>query len=324
MNRKKRILVVGLNPAVQKIVAFQDFKLDRVNRAKEITYISGGKGANFAKASKIVGQDVALYQFSGGSAGAKYLKILKLEKVKYNNQQTISETRTCSTIISDNNSAVTELIEPTGKISESEAKLLLAKIIQDLDKFNGVAICGTFPYGIKDKFYSKIAKVAKEKSIPLLLDSVAAIDKLLAVGIDILKINLEELLSIAKCNSLHQSISTIFAKFDVKNIAITDGPNSAYLFTKNSPKSYSQYKYNIPKLNNVINPIGAGDTVSAILFHEIIAGKPIHKAFHYALAAGSASCLTRKNSKFDINIAKEISSDKITIQYSEIEIANKK
>ena len=175
-NKNKKILVVGLNPAVQKIVSFQDFKLDQVNRAKDITYISGGKGANFAKASKVVGQDLALYQFSGGAAGEKYLKILKLEKIKYNNQQTISETRTCSTIISDKNSAVTELIEPAGRISESEAKLLLAKIIQDLDKFNGVAICGTFPYGIKDKFYSKIAKVAKEKSIPLLLDSVAAID----------------------------------------------------------------------------------------------------------------------------------------------------
>ena len=320
MNRKKRIMIIGLNPAVQKIVGFQDFQLDQVNRAKEITYISGGKGANFAKASKIMGKNITLYQFSGGAAGKKYLEILKLEKIKYHNQQTSSETRTCSTIISDKNSAVTELIEPPGRISEPEAKLLLAKIIQDVDKFNGIAICGTFPYGIKDKFYSKIADVAKEKSVPILVDSVAAIDKLLIAGIDILKINLEELLSIAKCKSIHASISTIFAKFDVKNIAITDGANPAYLFTKNSRESCSEYKYNISTLNNVVNPIGAGDTVSAILFNEFVSGKAIHKAFQYALAAGSASCLTRKNSDFDIEVAKEIINNKITIEYSEIKI----
>ena len=47
-----------------------------------------------------------------------------------------------------------------------------------------------------------------------------------------------------------------------------------------------------------MNPIGAGDTVSAVLLAGLLNGIPMVPAFATALAAGTASCLRIQGSSF--------------------------
>ena len=317
MNFQKKMMAIGLNSALQKLLIFPAFVKGEVNRAETISYISGGKAANFAKAAVRFGTETVIYQFSGGASGEKYLKILDLENLKYVNELTKVETRICSTLMINKTNSVTEIIEPSGVISEDEAKKLLARTINDLPQFNGVALCGTYPPGIKPKFYAKIAEQAEKKNIPLLLDACINVEPVLKEGVEIIKINLDELKALTGKRKPETAANAVFSKFPVKIIAITDGHKSAHLFLQKSadnPKlGCTHYKYSIPKLKKVINPIGAGDTVSAVLLSEYIAGIPIHEAFKTALAAGSASCLTRENAVFDVKLAGKLAATKIKL-----------
>lgn len=317
MKSCNKLMAVGLNPALQKQIIFPEFKEGQVNRADSMSYIPGGKAANFAKAANKNGTDTVIYQFSGGSAGEKYRKILDKENLKFVNQLTKVETRTCSTLISKTKHKVTEIIEPSGIITEDEAKKLLAQIIKDLPEFQGIALCGTFPPGIKPKFYAKIAEQALKYKIPLLMDACINIESVLKESIEILKINLDELNSLTKCKKTETAANAIFAKYNVKILAITDGPKSAHLFLRNEPLSkrqrVSHYVYSIPKLKKVLNPIGAGDTVSAVLLSEYIKGSPVHEAFKTALAAGSASCMNLNNADFDLDIVQKLATNDIKL-----------
>jgi fructose-1-phosphate kinase PfkB-like protein len=314
---QKKLMVIGLNPALQKLLNFSKFQPGTVNRAEMISYISGGKAANFAKAAKNIGTDTVIYQFSGGASGDKYRKILNLEKLQFVNELTQAETRICSTIMSRKSSEVTEIIEPSDMISENEAKKLLARTISDLQQFDGIALCGTYPPGIKPKFYAKIAAQAAKANIPLLMDACTNIEAVLNEYVEILKINLDELKLLSGKRKAETAANYIFVKYNVKIIAVTDGPKSAHLFLRksgeNPKRGCTHYEYSIPKLKNVINPIGAGDTVSAVLLAQYIAGQPIHEAFKIALASGSASCLTTQNAVFDANFAKKLASREIKL-----------
>jgi len=317
MKKNNKIIAIGLNPALQKLLTFKQFQAGQVNRAATISYISGGKAANFAKAAANFGSKPVIYQFSGGATGTRYCKILDSCKLPFVNQQTEAETRTCSTIMNSQTDTVTEIIEPSGMIHTHESKQLLAKAMNDIHDFQGIALCGTYPPGIDATFYAKLANQAFAEKIPLLLDACQSIELVLKEGVEILKINLDELKSLSGIKTLKAAVSEIFSKYTVKIIAITDGPKTAHLFAKkhspDSSQKYTHYEYVIPKLENVINPIGAGDTVSAVLLTEYIAGVSIQDAFKTALAAGSASCLTKQNALFDVNIAKKMAADDIKL-----------
>ena len=281
----KSILVIGLNPAWQKILVFkEDFTKGEVNRARDMFTFASGKGANFAKVATSNGNIAMLAQFVGGGTGEMYNADLNNAGFVLLNQQVEAPTRTCTTLISTLSGA-TEIIEPSAKISQNEAKALFEKIEKHAKLCDAFAICGTFPPGITADFYIKIAKLAKETKKPLLIDSYKGITPVLEVGADILKINRKELAALSENDDVYQGGRAIISKYPVKILAVTDGSHQAYLFTKDE---YSEIP--VQSVANVVNPIGAGDTVSATLFSEYLKGVPVTEAFRKALDAGSESC----------------------------------
>jgi len=282
---KKSILVIGLNPAWQKILIFkEDFIKGEVNRARDMLTFASGKGANFAKVAMKNGNIAMLAQFVGGGTGEMYSSDLKSAGLILLDQRVNAPTRICTTLLSSVSEA-TELIEPSGRISEDEAAELYLKIEKHAKLCDAFAICGTFPPGISVDFYVKIAKLAKKTNKPLLLDSYKGIAPVLDVGVEILKINRRELAVLSENNDVHKGGMEIIRKYSVNILAVTDGSEKAYLFTADGCSEYS-----IPSIDNVVNPIGAGDTVSATLFSEYLNGTSIHDAFRKALDAGSESC----------------------------------
>lgn len=81
-------------------------------------------------------------------------------------------------------------------------------------------------------------------------------------------------------------------------LAITNGPERSYVCqcqpTPSGHMRLTTWTFSIQplSLSELANPIGAGDTVSAVLCSHVMAGEPLHLAFAQALAAASASCKT--------------------------------
>ena len=282
---EKSILVVGLNPAWQKILIFkEDFNKGEINRARDMLTFASGKGANFAKVAMRNGNIAMLAQFVGGGTGEMYNADLNNAGLILLNQQVDAPTRTCTTLLSSLSEA-TEIIEPSARISSDESEALFKKIEKHAKLCEAFAICGTYPPGITIDFYVRIAKLAKEVQKPLLIDSYKGIIPVLEIGAEIVKINRKELAALSEDEDVYQGGRKIIERYPIKILAVTDGSNQSYLFTKDG---YSEIP--VQAVENVVNPIGAGDTVSAVLFSEYLRGTPINKAFRKALDAGSESC----------------------------------
>jgi 1-phosphofructokinase family hexose kinase len=298
---RKNIIVLGLNPAWQKILRFPELIPGEINRAYSVSYSPAGKGVNFAKAAKNWGGNVTVCQFIGGATGEDIIKELKNRKIKDISVKVTAPTRVCTTCLCKKSRETTELIEPASQVSPSEVRALKKAAIENLPLCNGVALCGTYPEGVGPNFYADIATAARKRGIPVLLDGFAGILETLERGVDILKVNKTEFGSITGEKNIYKAAKSFFRKYDVKMVAITAGCSKSYFFDRNS-----SYELSMPLTPGIINPIGAGDTVAGVLFCELLKGTPPHESFRLALGAGTASCLNLLPAEFDVKEAREI------------------
>jgi fructose-1-phosphate kinase PfkB-like protein/pantothenate kinase len=318
-----QLLAVGLNPALQKTLVFDRWERGQVNRAREILVSVGGKGQQFSRAaSHVIPGMITLAQFLGGDNGERLSRMIAEAGVNQITVTTAGETRCCITVIDAVTGDATELIAPSAPIAAGDVEQLLSRTRQVLarDAITGLALCGTYPPGVDETFYVQLAH-AKGKAI-LLLDSYRDIAATLATGqVDILKVNSHELRSLARASrsverpapadedeTLPELALTVFAAHRLRWLAVTAGPHTAWLFecpsagsATGQPYDWRFYEYHLPKVEGVINPIGAGDTVGAIFLAQLCAGTPAHRAFACGLAAGSASCRQLGGADFTLN-----------------------
>jgi len=303
--RRKGIIVLGLNPAWQKILTFPELITGGINRALSVSYSPAGKGINFAKAAKTWGTEVTVCQFLGGVTGENIIRELKARKIRDISVKVTAPTRTCTTCLSENKGEATELIEPASQVSPSAAKALKRAVMENLPFCTGVSMCGTYPKGVGPDFYADIAAATRKNGIPVLLDGFAGIRETLEQGVEILKVNRMEFTGITGEKNIYKAAKSFFRKYDVNSVAITSGHSTSYLFDRNG-----SYEFSLPHTDGIINPIGAGDAVSAVFFCELLKGNPPHESFRLALGAGTASCLNLFPAEFKVGEAREIA-DKV-------------
>ena len=296
------IIAVGLNPAWQKTLVFEKLSFYEVNRAKSVMWTASGKGINFVRAVGNWGKaDSVVYQFAGGDNGSKIVKYLDCEGLKHHSSKVEAETRICTTCLCLESGKMTELIEPSGTINPSESEALLQKLKKDLPASSGLALCGTYPPGITEDFYKEAVRGAAKLGLPVLMDAWMKGSSVIETGsVEILKINMEELFALTGRNDVQSAFGECFKK-PLKAVAVTAGPGNAYL-----GMGGEIWEYGIPKLEKIVNPIGAGDTTSAVFFSEYVSGTEVQEAFACGLAAASASCLSSRGGEFSREKALEI------------------
>ena len=289
-----RILALGLNPAVQNTMIFDELRKGEVNRAVKRQIFAGGKGANFARAVNNWGGTGIVAQFTGGANGNEFNSHLETDGIEFINQEFDASTRTCTTLICGKTRTMTEVIEPSATIPLQAIEKLAARIADEIPNCSGLALCGTWPPGVDASFYADAAKIAKKNGVPVLLDAFKDIESIISKGIiDILKINVEELISLADIDDIKLAGESVVSKYPLAHLAVTDGPRPAWLFTGSEVSTLK-----VPKVDNPLNPIGAGDTVSAVLFAEFLSGAPLKAAFAEGLKAASKSCQNLKPAQF--------------------------
>ena len=308
----KKICVAGLNPAWQKTLIFQDFKRGAVNRAAEMEKIPSGKGINFARAVKTWGiADPTVYQFLGGDTGKCIRRGLWDETISNVSVETDGETRTCVTVVSRSDSSSTELIEPSNTIPPVAAMQLLEALCAGLNSADALAVCGTCPPGLNEYFYGKIIRHARENGKFILLDTVQYIETALEEGADLVKINREELAKLSGENDLIAGFQVFFDRFKIRYLAVTDGPDAAWF----QERDQALYRVTVPELTKeeLVNPIGSGDTCSGVMLSCILNDMPVLEAFRTGLAAATANCLSREPAVFDKEAALALL-DRCTVQ----------
>jgi len=280
-----KVLVVGLNPAWQITLEFASFHWGQVNRAEVRHEFVAGKGQNVAKVLSRFGHEAWLLQVIGGANGQRVEEALCREGVHLLNVRVALESRVCSTIIDKASGQVTELVEPFQVGPEEDTMRRALELIPSKPgSFDAVIYCGTVPDGMSPSLYLEIQqRVNPAFSV---LDSFREIPRELLGMVSCLKINVQEF------EELEKSDPGWAGRLEgMPAILLTDGPRAASLLADEEGKR-QEWRFHLPRLENLQNPIGAGDTVTAAFAHYFLSGTPLSEAFRQALAVGSASCLT--------------------------------
>lgn len=293
--RIPRILVCGPNPAWQKTLVFDEFIPREVNRALERDCRASGKGVNFARAVRTWGTAVpVVYQFVGGMNGRNLEAWLRREGIEFVSREIADETRCCTTVLCRKNACMTELIEPSPSVTPDDVDFLKKQILPALPDADALALCGTLPNGPLDGFYATLVKEAVHAGKPVLMDSVAFFDETLAAGVQHLKINSGELLTVTGASDPEAAALGLLNRFPLQSAAITDGPDKAFIAWQGAV-----HRISIPPISGVCNPLGAGDVCSGVMLSELLTGATPVEAFVAGLAAACASCLTQYAAEFD-------------------------
>ena len=359
---KRQVLVVGLNPALQRSIKLDNVVLGSVNRGIEASVGIGGKGQDVIVAANcMLTKDKkenipSLLQFLGeGSEGNMLADLIeKITDIKKNSAddfsiRTKAKCRTCITLVDTKTKEATEIIEPSEPILESEVQSLLKRVTEEYNgeiKLKGLVIMGSCPPNCPDDLYSKIILNTCNSNSKIILDTATGLNHCFNIcknlgNTPILKVNAREICKLANVitssgsesanatplNSVIDACKVLGSKYQTSfYAAITDGPFNAYLLKYSYPNTITSWQYTLPPLHkSFVNPIGAGDAVASglsmyicdmideISDEELDFDKKLMKAFAWGLSCGSSSCLTSKNSVFDMNDCKIIF-DSISIQ----------
>lgn len=275
-----KVFIAGLNPAWQQVFTMPHLRLDTVNRAQAYEELASGKGMNAAKILAARGHDVTLWQvLAGHQAGENGQRIeaacarLGIRSV---HAYTAGQTRVCTTLLHDG--GATEVIAPFSVADDAGlAERLLAALPRE--RFDAVLACGTVPAGLDEA----VLAVARARLAPALTiwDSVAGVTPDLFSRVDWLKVNADEY------RMLSASWASPAAPSQLPSLLITDGAQPALV----APRGEAPVACAVPRLEGVVNPIGAGDTVTAMLADGLLRGLDARAASAQALAAAAASCL---------------------------------
>ncbi len=303
MAEKKKIIAVGANPAWQKVLQFASMRYNAVNRAERMWAFASGKGINFVRACNCWGvADAEVVQFAGGDNGKLLLDDLAKENL---NCQTFSAgvpTRCCTTLLSLADGAMTEIIEPSQAPDRDSENAALEYIKAAALQADGGALCGQLPSGMSADFYVKCAEAFAFQGKTVLIDSYKNIADVLAAGKNaLLKINAEEVRALSGVDNVVEAVKMLLNAYPLACIAITDGAEKAYLGSRNG-----FYELNVPVINEVVNPVGSGDTVSAVFLSEYLAGVAPELALACGIAAASANCMSMKCGSFNRSDAEEL------------------
>lgn len=307
-----KILVVGLNPAWQKVLGFAGFRPGEVNRAHSLESLASGKGINTAKVLRRLGHEVSLLQILGGENGRKCLQGCETLGIRSLHAWTSAETRECLTLLhkgtppggvprqgdapvtSPSDGSVpgesTEIIAPFRVAEPGMGQKLLASLPADPESFDALAICGTVPPGT-------LTSAAGEGIYDVLLDRfrprVSVVDAWQGLR--------PESLGKATCLKMNRSeYQALRSSLDGNGTSSAmDAGEALFLLTSGEGEASvlrggrTIARLEPPCLEAVMNPIGAGDTVTAGVVHHLLAGCEAAEAFRQGLAMGSASCLER-------------------------------
>ena len=291
------IYSVTLNPSIDFIVRVNDFQLGETNRAFEDNFYSGGKGIMVSKLLKNVGTNCVNLGFLGGFTGAFIEKNLKSLNILSDFIQVNENTRINVKLKTDNE---TEINCKGPNISENEKNQFFEKISKITNE-DFVILSGSVPSSLGNDFYIEIIEILNKNNVKFTLDSSGeTFSKSLKYKPFLIKPNKDELKDYAKrdFNSNVEIIDYVRKNLVDKaehTIISLGGEGALYI-----AKDFSLFASPLKLKENIVNTVGAGDSVVAGFVDNILKYKDVEKAFRFAVACGTATSFSEDIVEIDL------------------------
>ncbi len=287
MIKKKTVLTVTLNPALDHFIKVDDFKAGKDNELKEQFYRAGGKGINVSHVLKILKIDNVATGFLGGVTGEYLERSLNNKKIFSDFVHIKGQTRTNLTMIDQKRNLLTRIIDCGPLVSKKEIALIFAKIRILLLNCEYVVFSGRHMRGAPYDIYEKLIFLAKRYHKKTLLDTSG---EFLLRGIKarpyLIKPNLPE------AEYLFQEKLNTFTKIKkaIKELLARGIPNVIISLDKRGAVATNGKEFwwaHLPE-KRIANSVGCGDAFIAGLLYSLIHGQSFKEALRMAVATATS------------------------------------
>lgn len=286
------IYTVTFNPSLDYYVKVNNLKSGIVNRTSTEYITVGGKGLNVSLALKELGDPSYALGFVAGFTGRaidEKVSALGLEheflEVEGQSRINVKIKSTTETDINGTGALVTE--DDVARLTKR-----LKALLKDGD---WLIICGSVPPPLDDKTYENLLKRIKTvKNINVVVDACGGLlTNTLKYRPFLIKPNIFELSEIFGLKTLPNTkeiaaCARTLQKQGARNVIVSMGSDGAVMVTETDQAMYVR-----AARGQLVNSVGAGDSMIAGFIHEYLASGNYFSALNFATAAGSACAFTQ-------------------------------
>jgi tagatose 6-phosphate kinase len=264
---------------------------DSVNRAARTLDGSAGKSVNVAKVLKALGEQPIATGFLGGRRGEEIHADLVARAIQMEFLTVSAGTRQCISVINESDHTITELVEESHAVPESEYHRLIEIVRRRLADCRIVVMSGSLTPGGSVEFYQRCTQFAREAGVLSVIDAQGPpLMHALKAGPGLVKPNRAELAATVagelKTESALISAMQELRRRGAERVVVTAGKEPTLAFD-----GQTAWKVCPPAIIPV-NPIGSGDSFTAALAWRLAQGENLGEACRWGAAAGAANALT--------------------------------
>lgn len=283
------IYTVTFNPSLDYIVSVKDFQLGKTNRTTKEQMLAGGKGINVSTVLKNLGIDNIALGFTAGFTGEQLTRMAEHDGLKCDFIQLEKGFSRINIKMKDFDG--TE-INGIGPVIDDQALEKLMSKLQQLKAGDILVLAGSIPSSVSETIYRDIMSELGGKGIEFVVD--ATKDLLLNVleyRPFLIKPNSHELGEIFEVELKTRESVVPYARklqeMGARNVLVSMAGQGAVLLNETG----QVFMAPAPK-GQVVNAVGAGDSMVAGFLAGWIKSKDSYHAFRMGLAAGSASAFS--------------------------------
>lgn len=285
------IMTVTLNPAIDKTVEIDNFKVGTVNRISSMRLDAGGKGINVSKIVKLLGGRSKAFGILAGNNGQYIKNYMDSCGIENDFVFVDGETRTNIKVIDKLKSTNTDINESGPDTTAEEMELLEEKIFSMADGDTILVFSGSTPSSVPADIYKRMILKAKNYGIRSIMDCDG---ELLRQGIEagpyLIKPNIYELekLTGRSLPNMEEIIDAAkgIQKYGVDIVVVSHGEKGALFIDREDIIHAEGLKVDVK------STVGAGDSMVAALAYALDLNYPFEKAVVLAAASAAAKVTT--------------------------------
>ena len=283
------VYTITFNPSMDYIVTVDDFKLGYTNRTTSEMMLLGGKGINVSFVLNNLGISTTAIYFSAGFVGDEITRLVQENGIK---SEEIRLKNGCSRInLKLKSYEGTEINSAGPDITDNDIEELYNRI-DSLSDGDFLVLAGSIPKSVPATIYSDIMKRLDGKGVKVVVDSTGDIlVNSLKYRPFLVKPNKHELGDIfnVELSTTEEVIS--YAKklreMGAENVIVSMAGDGAVFVSSDN----AVYDMPAPK-GELINGVGAGDSMVAGFLAGFIEKSDLEYAFKMGISAGSASAFS--------------------------------